>query len=137
MSPFSIVLRKFRRARGLTQNGLGILLGYEASYISSLERSEKGPPRQDFIQRLIRGLTLTDDEQAELSKALSGSKRQISLPPKASEQEYQLIRALEPQLGHLRPVQIQFINLALSLGNPSSDGCCADHRAISAAQQGG
>ena len=137
MSPFSVILRKFRRARGFTQNGLAIQLGYEPSYISALERSEKGPPRQDFIQRLIRGLTLTDDEQTELFKALSDSKRQISLPPKASEQEYQLIRALEPQLGHLRPVQIQFINLALSLGTLSSEGCCADHRAISAARQGG
>lgn len=81
MSPFSVVLRKFRRARGLTQNELAIQLGYEPSYISALERSEKGPPRQDFIQRLIRGLNLTEDEQTELSKALSDSKRQISLPP--------------------------------------------------------
>lgn len=137
MSPFSVLLKKFRRARGFTQNGLAIQLGYEPSYISALERSEKGPPRQDFIQRLIRGLNLTDGEQAELSKALSDSKRQISLPPKASEQEYQLIRALEPQLGHLRPTQIQLINLALSLGTPSSEGCCADHSALSAAQQGG
>lgn len=81
MSLFSIILRKFRRARGFTQNGLGILLGYEVSCFSSFERSEMGAPLQHVIQRLIRGLNLTDDEQAELSKALSGSKRQISLLP--------------------------------------------------------
>ncbi|MDR1995638.1 helix-turn-helix transcriptional regulator [Azonexus sp.] len=137
MSPFSVILRGFRLARGFTQNELALRLGYEPSYISALERSEKGPPRQDFIQRLIRGLELNDTERANLAKALADSKRQISLPPKASEEEYQLIRALELQLGHLHPIQIQFINLALSLGNPSSEGCCSDYRAISAARLGG
>ena len=137
MSPFSVVIKKFRRSRGLKQNELASRLGYEPSYISSLERSEKGPPRQDFIQRLIHGLSLTEDEQAELTKALADSKRQISLPPKASDEEYQLIRSLEPQLGHLLPIQIQFINLALSLGKPSpSEGCCPDYRTLSTARPG-
>jgi transcriptional regulator with XRE-family HTH domain len=120
MSPFSVVIKKFRRSRGLKQNELASRLGYEPSYISALERSEKGPPRQDFVQRLIRGLGLSIDEQFELEKALAESKRQISLPPKASEEEYLLLRALEPQLGRLHPIQIQFIKLALSLSATSN-----------------
>lgn len=120
MSPFSIAFRKFRRARGLKQIQCAFLLGYEPSYISALERSNKGPPRQDFVQRLIEGLNLTSDEQAELAKALADSRRQISLPSRASEEEYLLLRALEPQLGHLLPIQIQFIRLALSIQNESS-----------------
>lgn len=128
MSPFARLLKTLRRSRGLKQIDMAIKLGYESSYISALERSEKGPPRQDFVQRLIRGLELDDNEQAQLAKALADSKRQISLPPKASEDEYELIRALEPQLGHLHPVQIQFINLALRLGDQSSSlmGACSD-----------
>lgn len=115
MSPFAKALRKFRQDRGLRQKDLADRLGYEPSYISALERSEKGPPRQDFIRRLIRGLALDQNEQAELAEALQASRRQISLPANASEQEYGLIRKLEPQLGHLNSFQIQLIELALGL----------------------
>ncbi len=94
------------------------MLGYEPSYLSALERSEKGPPRQDFIRRLVRGLELTEDEQVELNQALISSRRQISLPAQASELEYALLHELEPQLGRLTPLQIQLFRLALRL--PSS-----------------
>lgn len=77
MSPFSTYLRTLRRARGLRQVELAHLLGYEASYISALERSQKGPPRKDFIGRLIRGLKLDASEQAALSQAIEASRRQI------------------------------------------------------------
>jgi transcriptional regulator with XRE-family HTH domain len=109
------VLRKLRQDRGLKQKDLADRLGYEPSYISALERSEKGPPRQDFVGRLIRGLALDEDEREELATALQASRRQISLPSRASEQEYGLLRELEPQLGYLNPVQIQLIELALRL----------------------
>lgn len=115
MSPFSYFLKDVRSARGMRQNQLAKLLGYEPSYISALERSEKGPPKQDFIDRLIRGLELTDQEQAALAKALKLSRRHISLPSRASEREYTLLHQLEPQLGHLSSIQIQLIELALHL----------------------
>jgi transcriptional regulator with XRE-family HTH domain len=118
MSPFSTYLRTLRRARGLRQVELAHLLGYEPSFISSHERSQKGPPRKDFIGRLIRGLKLDASEQAALSKAIDASRRQISLPPRASEQEFELLHEMEPQLGQLTPLQIQLIRLALKL--PSS-----------------
>ncbi|GAB1394767.1 hypothetical protein MASR1M60_29310 [Rhodocyclaceae bacterium] len=102
----------------MRQKELALKLGYEPSYISALERSEKGPPKQDFVQRLIRGLELTEDEQAELNSALIASRRQISLPAQASELEYELLHELEPQLGRLTPLQIQLFRLALRL--PSS-----------------
>lgn len=120
MSPFSRLLKSLRLSRGLKQIDMAIKLGYESSYVSALERSEKGPPRQDFVQRLIRGLELDDSEQEQLAKALADSKRQISLPPKASDAEYQLIRTLGAKLGRLHPMQIQLINLTLHLGDHSS-----------------
>jgi hypothetical protein len=90
-------------------------LGYEPSYISALERSEKGPPKEDFIRRLIKGLDLDETEQANLQMALKLSRRQVSLPAQASEAEYGLIHELEPQLGQLTPLQIHLIKLALRL----------------------
>lgn len=120
MSPFSILFKQFRLSRGYKQKELADRLGYEPSYVSALERSEKGPPRQDFIQRLIRGLELNEKEQAELARALKASRRQVSLPPRASEREYALLHQLEPQLGKLDPLQIQLIELVLQIPKPIS-----------------
>lgn len=115
MSPFSHYLKLLRERRKIKQGELAEQLGYEPSYISALERSEKGPPKEDFIRRLINGLCLDDSEQVNLRKVLKLSRRQIALPPKASEEEYGLIHELEPQLGQLTPLQIHLIKLALRL----------------------
>lgn len=115
MSPFSAYLRRLRLKRGLKQKEAALLLGYEQSYLSALERSAKGPPRQAFIKRLIRKLSLSPDEQAELVRALSQSKRHFSLPCDASAEEYELIQSLSPRLGQLLPVQITLIREALTI----------------------
>lgn len=136
MSPFAHYLVALRKSRGLRQNELAHKLGYEPSYLSALERSEKGPPRQDFIQRLIRGLDLEDEEQTELARVLQASRRQVSLPPRASEQEYGLIHELEPQLGKLHPLQIQLIRLALQMPcSTGSDSVCLVRRPDQPAQR--
>lgn len=124
MSPFSIFLRNARLRRGLRQNQLAAQLGYEQSYISALERSQKGPPRKDFIDRLIRGLELNDEERYELEMSLERSRRQVSLPCAASIEEYELIHELEPMLGRLNAAQIQIIRQVLTftrLGFEGSD----------------
>lgn len=118
MSPFACYLKTLRKGRGLRQKQLAELLGYEPSYLSSLERNEKGPPRQDFIRRLIHGLNLNEAEQAELAQATRVSRRQISLPATASVDEYRLLHELEPKLGQLHPVQIQLIEFVLRLPFP-------------------
>lgn len=115
LSPFSQFLRSLRIQRGLRQRELAARLGYEPSYLSALERSEKGPPREDFVRRLIRELALNLEECAALDKALAASRRQLSLPATASIEEYQLMEMLRPQLGRLNPVQIQLIELALKM----------------------
>lgn len=117
MSPFSRFLKALRLKRGYRQKQLAWHLGYEPSYLSALERSEKGPPRRDFIDRLIKGLDLDEVEKAELEQALHASRRQLTLPVRASDEEYALVRLLEPQLGNLLPVQIELIELALRIPN--------------------
>jgi len=115
MSPFASYLRELRCRRGLKQKDAAELLGYEQSYISALERSAKGPPKQDFVTRLIRALKLSAAERVELEEVLRKSKRQVSLPCSASAEEYELLRELEPQLGRLHPVQIKMIRQVLAL----------------------
>jgi transcriptional regulator with XRE-family HTH domain len=115
MSPFAIYLKQLRTSRGKRQKTLAIELGYEPSYLSALERGEKGPPRQNFILRLIRGLSLNHEEQIALEDALKSSRRQFSIPHYASEIEFRMMRQLAPRLGTLNPLQIQLIELALSI----------------------
>lgn len=125
MSPFALLLRQLRLSRGLKQKDLAYQLGYEPSYLSALERSEKGPPRQDFIVRLVRGLNLSEPEQTNLAQALKKSRRQYSIPARASEEEYDLLGQLGPQLGRLHSVQIRLIQLALEMPDVCPGmGCC-------------
>jgi len=115
VSPFSHYLRRLRQSRNLKQRDVALCLGYEPSYLSALERSEKGPPRREFLERLITGLALSESERLALDEAVSASKRQITIPSNAGAMEYHLMRELEPMLGQLRPEQIYLMRLALSL----------------------
>lgn len=115
MSPFASYLKTLRRARGLKQKELAHRLGYEPSYLSALERGAKGAPKEDFVNRLVRGLNLNREEQETLYRALHTSRRTISIPSNASEREYVLFHRLEPQLGRLHPLQIELIELALRI----------------------
>lgn len=126
LSPFSIVLRALRLKRGFKQKDLAFRLGYEPSYLSALERSEKGPPRRDFIRRLVQGLELDEAEQSELAQALKASRRRFSLPTWASEQEYALLHQLEAHLGRLHPAQVQLIQMALQLPETFSAATVAE-----------
>jgi len=105
----------------MRQKQLADRLGYEPSYLSALERSEKGPPRRDFVSRLIKGLQLDESEVAELERVLQASRRQLALPVNASDEEYALLRQLEPQLGRLTPLQIHLIELALQIPAAQDD----------------
>lgn len=120
MSPFSEALKSLRKKRGLKQKDLANLLGYEPSYISAMERGQKGPPRLDFRRRLISGLRLDDEEKAQLENALRRSKRQIVLPYSATAAEYDLLHDLEQCLGHLSHEQIYLIRLAINIPGHSS-----------------
>lgn len=115
MSPFAVFLKDLRRTRGYKQKALAHHLGYEPSYLSALERGTKGPPREDFTNRLIKGLNLDEAEQEQLHSALRASRRHFSLPAMASEREYALMHRLEAQLGRLHATQMELIEIALSL----------------------
>lgn len=54
---------------------LAELLGYEQSYISALEVGLKGPPTQEFVERLKAALPVSSVEQQELLTAAEVSQR--------------------------------------------------------------
>lgn len=104
-----------RVARGLRQAELAHLLGYEQSYISSLELGIKGPPTEEFVGLLISRLQLSPVEQETLLEAAAASHRKISVPGDAPENVFWLFHKLRQQIDHLHPTQITLIETALRL----------------------
>lgn len=115
MSPFAYILRDLRIHRKLLQKDAAEILGYEQSYISALENGSKGPPKQEFINKLIVKFGLDMHEQEQLRIALQKSKRKLIVPLAADIAEYELCHQLDAQLGRLLPKQIELIKFALNL----------------------
>ena len=100
---------------GIRQADLAQLLGYEQSYISALEIGAKGPPAQEFLDRLVQELTLGEAEQEALRVAARKSKRKYSLPVEAPINAYQMCSELFEELQNLHPAQIQMIRNVIGL----------------------
>lgn len=115
MSPFASQLKTLRISRGLRQVELAELVGYDQSYVSSLELGLKGPPTKDFVVHLIDALTLSTQEQVTLHEAISASQRRYNLPCEASIEIYWLLHKLHQQIDKLHPRQIDLIEIALNL----------------------
>lgn len=123
MSPFASFLRELRQRRGLKQKVVAELLGYEQSYLSSLEKGLKGLPRRAFMDRLISKLALDTAEVAELDRVLKCSDRRVLLPTNASPNEYTLWHELRDLSGRLDDRQIELIRGLLHAIAPNR--CCS------------
>jgi tetratricopeptide (TPR) repeat protein/transcriptional regulator with XRE-family HTH domain len=73
---FGLLLKRYRRAAGLTQEALAARAGYSATYISMLERGERAPQRAT-AELLGQPLGLTRAERADF---LSSIKRRLPTP---------------------------------------------------------
>src|SRR5215469_13956044 len=66
------LLKRYRRAAGLTQEALAEQAGISADTISELERGVNLRPRQDTLDRLAEALHLALTERAHLQAAARG-----------------------------------------------------------------
>lgn len=62
MSPFAHLLHELRLRHGVRQSELSELIGYDQTYISAVEVGLKGVPASDFIDRVSKALTLSDED---------------------------------------------------------------------------
>lgn len=115
MSPFASTLKTLRLNRNLLQKDAADLLGYEQSYISGLENGQKSPPKNGFIQKLIKTYQLNDQEQQMLSQSIEQSRLVYRLPKDASLEAYLIFQALEKQITKLGQNQRRLIKIALGL----------------------
>lgn len=115
MSPFASLLHEMRTQRGLRQFELAEMIGYEKSYLSSLEIGTKGPPTPEFVERLIATLKLEAEEQSRLYAAVQASQRKIVLEPNSPAETYWLLSDLRERIDALHPAQIKMIRDFLRL----------------------
>src|SRR5438093_1356584 len=103
MTPFSRCFHELRRSRAIRQADLARLLGYEQSYVSALELGIKGPPTQEFIDRVEHALQLSENEQEELRNAARASQRKLVIEPDSPLEVYWLMDRLRQELDNLHP----------------------------------
>ena len=115
MSPFSESLHALRVRHGLRQVELAKLIGYEQSYISALEVGLKGPPTDEFLERVSVAMALTEAEQQDLRAAALASQRKLAIEPDAPADIYWLLRDLRDEIEHLTPLQVRMIRDVLAL----------------------
>jgi transcriptional regulator with XRE-family HTH domain len=109
MSPFANWLREFRKARGLKQKDLAEQMGYEQSYVSSLEVGIKGPPTQEFVEKLTNAFRLSEDEAEQIRASAVESERKLTIPADADEQVYRLVYEMRQQIHKLLPSQVSMM----------------------------
>lgn len=115
MSPFSEFLHNIRVRHGLRQADLAKRMGYEQSYISALEVGLKGPPTDEFLERMSVAMELTDGEQENLRAAAQASRRKLVIDPDAPPDIYWLLNDLRDEVEHLTPAQVRMIRDVIAL----------------------
>ena len=113
MSPFSYYLQEIRKSYGISQRQLAARIGFEQAYLSGLELNKKGPPNEEFLNKLILGLGLNEEEVSKLYKAVQESRRRYVLPENTTMNEYRLVNQLWEHIGSLLPAQITMIREVL------------------------
>jgi predicted transcriptional regulator len=109
MSPFAHLLHDLRMRFGIRQSELATLIGYDQTYISALEVGTKGPPPQEFVQRLMEALPLSETDQHELREAVSASHPKLVIDRDSPQEVFWMVAKLRERLLGLHPAQIRII----------------------------
>lgn len=118
MSPFAVALRAVRFERGLNQQDVADLAGCDRSYLSALENDQRAPPTEAFLDGLISGLSLTEEEAEVLRRARLYSRRTYTLPEDAAKAVYVFAHELFSRLDRLTSRDFAALTAVLKLTDP-------------------
>jgi transcriptional regulator with XRE-family HTH domain len=113
-APVSLFLRDLRLQLGLTQQDLAHSLGYEQTYVSSLELGLRGPSTE-FLEKLVVAAGLGREDQLVLKEALRTSNRRFLLSPDASTKTYRFCNDLWNRLETIHPALLEALHLMLNV----------------------
>lgn len=116
MTPFGTFVRYLREERGLSQREMGRRLQLDSKIISALETGRRRPPSDEFLERIIVQLSLTEAEAAQLMDAAKHSSYIVRIPREISPRELRLVHRFITALGALRPEQLSAIQRAIEGG---------------------
>jgi transcriptional regulator with XRE-family HTH domain len=105
----------------IRQAELADLLGYEQSYISALEIGLKGPPTEEFIERLIQTLSIPPAEQSQLQAAAEASQRKLVIDSDAPPDVYWLLKDLRETVPRISPAKVRMIRDILGIQEAKSE----------------
>ena len=114
MSPFAYALQELRMRADLRQRELADLVGYEQSHISALELGVKSPVGA-LLDRLVRELDLTEQEETTLREAADASHRKLYIDADAPQDIYWLLRDLRAAIPSLSNSKARLIRGLLKL----------------------
>jgi predicted ATPase/DNA-binding XRE family transcriptional regulator/Tfp pilus assembly protein PilF len=145
---FAAALKHFRRAAGLTQEGLAERAGLSRGAVSTLERGERQTPRRDTIAMLAEGLGLADEDRATLFAAAISPSRPRSIATADAAHSSPIVTAPLPtpptallgrdsELAHANTLLRRDGVRLLTLTGPAGVGKTRLALAIAAACQGG
>ena len=121
MSPFSRSLHNLRTSRNIRLADLAVMVGYDQTYISALEVGLKGPPTQEFVDRLAAALELSPEDEADLYAAADASQRKLVIDSDVPHEVYVLLNRLRTSLPDLTPTQVRVITEVLNLKPVNED----------------
>ena len=91
------------------------MMGYEQTYLSAIEVGVKGPPNDEFINKLIQVLELSEGEQEALWEKVEHSQRRYLVPAEVTQEVYLMVHSLFSQIDRLHPSQIAIIDQTLRM----------------------
>jgi transcriptional regulator with XRE-family HTH domain len=119
---FGQLLRRYRGARGLTQQELAERSGLSVDAISVLERDLRTAPRTVTVEALARALQLDASEREALASAARARRRAPGFEPLGQAPDTTRVldwttgRILYSTVGHTIKVSVQPTGAALALG---------------------
>ncbi|MFF1818499.1 ATP-binding protein [Kribbella sp. NPDC058245] len=88
---FGPVLRKFRKAAGLSQERLAASSGVSVEAIKTLESGRRRHPRSGTLRLLAEGLRLAPQQRAELYTAGARTKARVTIPRELPDDVYAFV----------------------------------------------
>lgn len=130
MSPFAHLLHELRMHHRLRQVQLAEQMGYEQSYISVMEAGTKGPPTEEFVERLIKTLRLSDHDAEAIREAAEASQRRVVIEPDSPQEIYWMLSRLRAALPTLSSAQVRVISEVLAMESSPAGAACEPLRRL-------